>query len=151
MEILHTQDRVVPWDLSDSPCSTTMLMWWMLWVFWFNLTLILSDHFMMNSAITTGVLASRFPISIKSWVQGQHRCWSIKKILKNHVPASDFATRLLNLENLKNNKNFAKKNYFFFVKNAIWYQRNTFQDTIFQSLIFAFLKKSFWCKIDHKR
>ena len=68
---------------------------------------------------TQGVLASKFPISIRTLTQGQYRCQKVRKYLKNHVPVSDFATMLLNLRKTQKSQKFCKKKFFFFVKNAI--------------------------------
>ena len=62
---------------------------------------------------TQGVLASKFPISILTRIQGQHRCQKIRKIPKNYVPVSDFATRQLNLGKCQKSQKFCKKKYFF--------------------------------------
>ena len=83
-----------------------------------NLYLILSKRiqnlettFERNSHKESGVVASKFPISIWTRIQGQHGCQIFRKIVYNYVTISDFANRW---ENLKNSKIFAKK--FFFVK-----------------------------------
>ena len=73
-----------------------------------------SYHSAPHRCRTQGVLASKFPISILTWTQGQHRCQTIRKIPKNHVPVSDFATRQLNLRKLQNSQNICKKYIFFF-------------------------------------
>ena len=61
---------------------------------------------------TKGVLASKFPISIRTQTQGQYRCQIVRKILKNHVPVSDFATILLNLRKTQKSEKFCKKKFF---------------------------------------
>ena len=61
---------------------------------------------------TQGVSAFKFPISILTQTQDQQKCQKIRKIAKNYVPISDFATRPLNLRKLQ------KSNNFFFVKNC---------------------------------
>ena len=44
---------------------------------------------------THSVHTRGFPISIRTQTQGQYRCQKVRKILKNHLPVSDFATMLL--------------------------------------------------------
>ena len=61
---------------------------------------------------TQGVLASKFPISIRTLTQGQYRCQKVRKILKNHLPVSDFATMLLNLRKTQKSRNFCKTIFF---------------------------------------
>ena len=56
---------------------------------------IIRVSYFMSIIHTQGVFASNFPISIQTQTQGHHRC---QKMLKNHVPVSDFATMLLNLK-----------------------------------------------------
>ena len=55
---------------------------------------------------TQGVLDSKFPISIRTQTQGQYRCQNFRKILKIHVPVSDFATMLLNLRKTQKSQKF---------------------------------------------
>ena len=63
--------------------------------------------------ITQGVLASKYPIFVQTQTQDQHRNQKIRKMLKNHVPISAFATMLLNLKKkIKSYKKITKKNFF---------------------------------------
>ena len=57
------------------------------------------EHPFVMGIFTQGVLASKFPISIRTQPQGHDRCQKVQKILKNHVPISNFATMVLNLNN----------------------------------------------------
>ena len=66
---------------------------------------------------TQGVLASKFPISIWTQIQGQHGCQIFRKIVYNYLPISDFATRSLNLGKPQKSQKFCKK-IFFFVKKC---------------------------------
>ena len=68
---------------------------------------------------TQGVLASKFPISILTRTQGQHRCQKIRKILNNYVPISDFPTRHLNMRKRQKSQKFGKNKNRNFVENAI--------------------------------
>ena len=63
---------------------------------------------------TKGVLASKFPISIST---NTHGCQKIRKMPKNYVPVSDFATRQLNLRKPQKSQNFCKKCNFISKKN----------------------------------
>ena len=72
----------------------------------------------IESESTQGVLANKFPISIRTQTQGQYRCQKVRNILKNHLPVSDFATMLLNLRKTQKSRNFCKT-IFFFGKNGI--------------------------------
>ena len=67
-----------------------------------------------------GVLVSKFPISIQTQTRQK-----IRKIPKQHVPVSDFATRPLNLRKPQKPQKFCKE-FFFSLKNAIQDQRRTF-------------------------
>ena len=67
----------------------------------------------LNLGCTQGVLASRFPISIRTQTQGQYKCQKVQKILKDHVPVLDFATMLLNLRKTQKSQKFCKKKNFF--------------------------------------
>ena len=88
---------------------------------------------------TQGDLASKFPISIRTLTQGQYRCQKVRKILKNHVPVSDFATMLLNLRKTQKSQNFCKNFFFlFFVKKCNLISKKHFSGCFFPSLIFAF-------------
>ena len=81
---------------------------------------------------TQGVLASKFPISIRTQTQGQYRCQNVQKILKNHVPVSDFATMLLNLRKTQKSQNFCKKKKSFFRKKMQF----DIKETLFRILFF---------------
>ena len=70
----------------------------------------------VSHIFTQGVLAFKFPISISTWTQDQHRCQKIRKIPKNYVPVSDFATRQLNLRKPQKPKHLAIKFFVFFKK-----------------------------------
>jgi len=70
---------------------------------------------MTGPHITQGVLANRFPISIRTQTQGQYRYQKVWNILKNHLPVSDFANMLLNSKITKILQKKKKK----FQKNAI--------------------------------
>ena len=60
---------------------------------------------------TLGVVAFKFPFSILTQIQDHDRSQKIRKIAKNYVPISDFATRLLNLRKPEKSKKFSKKKY----------------------------------------
>jgi hypothetical protein len=95
---------------------------------------------------TQGVLASKFPISILMQIQGQHGCQIFRKIVKNYVPISDFATRLLNLSKPQKSQNFCKKNIFFSLKNANCNQRSTFPVYFLSILNICFIENTFSTK-----
>ena len=65
---------------------------------------------------TQGVLAFEFPISILMQIKGQYGCQIFRKIVKNYVPISDFATRSLNLRKPQKFQIFCKKIFIFFAK-----------------------------------
>jgi hypothetical protein len=95
---------------------------------------------------TQGVLASKFPISILMQIQGQHGCQIFRKIVKNYVPNSDFATRLLNLSKPQKSQNFCKTNIFFSLKNANCNQRSTFPVYFLSILNICFIENTFLTK-----
>ena len=103
------------------------------WSQFYRLLAVNSYNLTTYTFYTQGVLASKFPISIQMQIQGWYRCQNVQKTLKNHLPVSNFATILLNLR--KTQKSL-------FLWNSICYQRNTFQGTFCQSLMFV-LKKMY--------
>ena len=84
-----------------------------------------------------GVLASKFPISILTRIQGQHECQIFSKTVQNYVSISYFDTRLLNL---RKPKKLWKK--CFFLNNANCSQ--LFQCTFFVHSQYLLYKKYFF-------
>ena len=73
-----------------------------------------------HAIATQRVLASKFPISISMLTQGQPRCQKVRKIPKNYIPVSDFAT----------------------IENTIQNQRNTFSGYILSILNICYVENN---------
>ena len=70
-------------------------------------------------------------MSIQTQTQGQHRCQKIRKILKNHVLVSDFATMLLDLRKTEKSQKICKQIFFFRKKMQF-----DIKETLFRILFF---------------